>query len=187
MQPEFTNMNCKLFYLVVFSFVSSANFAQEKRILSGTITDAKSNETLIGVSIYDEVSKKGTSTNEYGFYSLTLPAGPHNFRISLLGYQTETLTINLLQDKKNNLALTPLQEQLQEVVITDNRKASNIRKAEMSVNKLSMATIKSMPVVLGEVDVLKSILLLPGVTNAGECARRRCRSEFNSTRRSHTL
>ncbi len=168
LQLEFTNMNWKVFYLVVFSFVSVTSLAQVKHSLSGTITDAKSNETLIGVSIYDEVSKKGTSTNEYGFYSLTLPAGPHNFRISLLGYQTETLTINLLQDKKNNLVLTPLQEQLQEVVITDNRKASNIRKAEMSVNKLSMATIKSMPVVLGEVDVLKSILLLPGVTNAGE-------------------
>jgi hypothetical protein len=60
-------MNWKVFYLVVFTFVSATSLAQVKHSLSGTITDAKSNETLIGVSIYDEVSKKGTSTNEYGF------------------------------------------------------------------------------------------------------------------------
>jgi len=85
------------------SFVTTANFAQEKRILSGTITDAKSNETLIGVSIYDEESKKGVSTNEYGFYSLTLSAGTHTLRFSSVGYQNEILTINLQQDKKNNV------------------------------------------------------------------------------------
>lgn len=161
-------MNWKIPCILILLVVYTQTLAQEKHSISGTITDAKSNETLIGVSIYDEESKKGTTTNEYGFYSLTLPAGNHRLRFSSMGYQNETLAINLQQDKKYNLALLSSEEQLQEVVVTDNRKATNIRKAEMSVNKLSMATIKSMPVVLGEVDVLKSILLLPGVTNAGE-------------------
>ncbi len=168
LQPDLPRMNNILSYLFAFLFVATAAVAQEKKTVSGTITDAKSNETLIGVSIYDETSKKGTTTNEYGFYSLSLPAGVHNLRFENMGYKAEIQSINLLQDKKLNLSLVPTEVQLQEVVVSDNRVSTNIRKPEMSVNKLSMATIKGMPVVLGEVDVLKSILLLPGVTNAGE-------------------
>ncbi|MBU3680784.1 MAG: TonB-dependent receptor [Flavobacterium sp.] len=156
-----------ILYLGLF-FVTQLGFGQEKRIVSGRITDSKSNESLIGVSIFDEVTKKGTQTNEYGFYSLTLNAGSHRLRFNSMGYKPEVLVFELAQDKTLNVALSPALEELEEVVIKDNKKASNIRKAEMSVNKLTVATIKSMPVVLGEVDVLKSILLLPGVTNAGE-------------------
>lgn len=155
-------------FLVLFTTLSS--FSQEKFTLSGTITDANSNETLIGVTIVIPELKTGIPTNEYGFYSLTLPKGIYKVQISSLGYQTIEETINLNQNTKNNFKLFGSETVLQEVVITDNKNKADIRKPEMSINKLSITTIKKMPVVFGEVDILKSLLLLPGVTNAGEGA-----------------
>ena len=143
---------------------------KQKVTLSGTITDAKSNETLIGVNLFIPALKTGVTTNEYGFYSITIPKGTYKIQLSAIGFQSTEQTVTLDKNTKNNFTLSGLEEQLQEVIITDTRKATNIRKAEMSINKLSIATIKKMPVVLGEVDILKSLLLLPGVTNAGEGA-----------------
>lgn len=157
-----------LLLLIIFSTYTS--FAQEKFTLSGTVKDSKNNETLIGVNIYIPALKIGTTTNEYGFYSLTIPQGEHQIEISYVGYQTIQQTISLNQNTKSNFAINEGGEELQEVVITDKKGRINIKSPEMSTNKLSIATIKKMPVVLGEVDVLKSILLLPGVTNAGEGA-----------------
>jgi outer membrane receptor protein involved in Fe transport len=87
-----------------------------------------------------------------------------------MGYQTLEETLQLNQNTKTNFKLLTLENTLKEVIITDTKTRTDIRKPEMSVNKLSISAIKKMPVVLGEVDVLKSILLLPGVTNAGEGA-----------------
>ncbi|KLT70311.1 TonB-dependent receptor [Flavobacterium sp. ABG] len=157
-----------IFILLVLTTLTS--FSQEKFTLSGTINDFKNNETLIGVNIYIPSLKIGTTTNEYGFYSLTIPSGKHEIEISYVGYQTIQKTIDLNQNTKTNFSLQEGGEELQEVVITDNKGKINIKSPEMSTNKLSISTIKKMPVVMGEVDVLKSILLLPGVTNAGEGA-----------------
>ena len=158
----------KLSFLVFFVFTFNS-FSQEKFTISGTISDSNSNETLIGVNIYVPELEIGTTTNEYGFYSLTLPKGTHKIEFSYVGFQTILQEITLNQNTKISIPLVSSSEQLDEVVITDKGR-TNIRKAEMSVNKLAVETIKKMPVVLGEVDVLKSILLLPGVTNAGEGA-----------------
>ena len=162
------HLKSRLFLLFCF-FNLALGFSQEKFTLSGTISDANSNETLIGVNIYVPELKMGTTTNAYGFYSITLPKGIYNFEFSYVGFASSFEKIDLTKNLKKNLSLSSDSEQLDEVIITEKSKA-NIRKAEMSVNKLSIATIKKMPVVLGEVDVLKSILLLPGVTNAGEGA-----------------
>ena len=156
------------FLVVLLSVFSS--FAQEKSTLSGTIIDANSNETLIGVNVVIPEVKTGVTTNEYGFYSITLPKGIYSVQISYLGYQNIEESINLNQNTKNNFNLYSNETALKEVVITGNKTKIDIKKPEMSVNKLSISAIKKMPVVLGEVDVLKSILLLPGVTNAGEGA-----------------
>ena len=156
------------FLVVLLSAFSS--FAQEKFTLSGTIIDASSNETLIGVNVVIPELKTGVTTNEYGFYSITIPKGNYIVQISYLGYQSIEESINLNQNIKNNFTLFNNETALKEVIITDNKTKIDIKKPEMSVNKLSISTIKKMPVVLGEVDVLKSILLLPGVTNAGEGA-----------------
>ena len=156
-------------FIILFTTFFTA-LAQEKFTLSGTITDQNSNETLIGVNIFFPELKTGVTTNEYGFYSITLPKGKHQVQISYLGYKTVNETIDLTQNTKYNLPLSNEDNVLKEVIITDDRTKTDIRKPEMSVNKLSISAIKKMPVVLGEVDVLKSILLLPGVTNAGEGA-----------------
>ncbi|MGZ9735733.1 TonB-dependent receptor [Flavobacterium sp. GNP002] len=156
------------FLVVLLSALSS--IGQEKFTLSGTIIDANSNETLIGVNVVIPELKTGVTTNEYGFYSITIPKGNYTVQISYLGYLTISESINLDQNIKNNFNLYSNETALQEVIITDNKTKIDIKKPEMSVNKLSISAIKKMPVVLGEVDVLKSILLLPGVTNAGEGA-----------------
>lgn len=144
--------------------------SQEKFTLSGTISDGNSNETLIGVNLFIPELKAGVTTNEYGFYSLTIPKGKYSIQISYLGYNGIEEQIQLDQNAKTNFKLFATETTLKEVIIIDNKSKTDIRKPEMSVNKLSIGTIKRMPVVLGEVDVLKSILLLPGVTNAGEGA-----------------
>jgi hypothetical protein len=144
-----------------------SSFSQEKFTISGTISDKKNNETLIGVNIIVKGTKSSVITNEYGFYSLTLPKGDYEISISFISYETIDEKISLNQDIKKNYSLIESGELLQEVIIKE-KVGTNTRKPEMSVNKMSIATIKQMPVVLGEVDIIKSILFLPGVTNAGE-------------------
>jgi hypothetical protein len=155
--------------LILFLFLCPlAVLSQEKFTLSGTIIDSQSNETLIGVNILIPEINSGTMTNEYGFYSITLPEGTYIVQLSYLGFQTITDTITLDKNITKNFKLSEAAESLDEVIITKNIEELNIRKPQMSVNALSINTIKQMPVVLGEVDVIKSITLLPGVTNAGE-------------------
>ena len=162
------NMNLKNSFLVLLLFCSlQVVFSQEKYTISGTISDENNNETIIGVNVAIAQSNYSTITNEYGFYSLTIPRGSYKISVSYVGYQILEQEIDLSKNTKLNFKLQESGEQLEEVIITEKVK-TNTRKPEMSVNKLSIATIKQMPVVLGEVDILKSILLLPGVTNAGE-------------------
>ncbi|MGZ9675361.1 TonB-dependent receptor [Flavobacterium sp. GNP001] len=160
----------KKYLLLFLLFGALPALAQDKFTLSGTVIDANSNETLIGVNVVVTELKTGVTTNEYGFYSITLPKGTYTVQVSYLGYKTIEQTLNLNQNVKNNFNLFGNETTLKEVIITDNKTKIDIKKPEMSVNKLSISAIKKMPVVLGEVDVLKSILLLPGVTNAGEGA-----------------
>lgn len=157
--------------IVLLLFLSSFNwqtFGQEKFTISGTITDQSSNETLIGVNIIFPELQTGTTTNEYGFYSITIPQGTYQIQISYLGFTTITETILLTENKTINYKLTESSEALDEIIIKEDVEKLNIKKPQMSVNSLTISTIKQIPVVLGEVDVIKSLTLLPGVTNAGE-------------------
>ncbi len=157
----------KIIPLFLLFIISQTAFSQEKFTISGIITDKKNNETLIGVNVNVKGTKIFTTSNEYGFYSLTLPKGNYTLSISYVSYEIVEETISLDQSIKKNYSLIANDEVLEEVVITEKTK-TNTRKPEMSVNKMSIATIKQMPVALGEVDIIKSILFLPGVTNAGE-------------------
>lgn len=157
----------KTFILLIF-FTSLQSFAQEKFTLSGVIEDKVNNETLIGVNIIIPELQTGATTNEYGFFSITLPEGTYRTQVSYLGYTTVEQTIVLDKNQTLNYSLEESTETLDDVVITKNVEKISLRKPQMSVNSLSIKTIKQMPVVLGEVDVIKSITLLPGVTNAGE-------------------
>ncbi|RAJ25095.1 outer membrane receptor protein involved in Fe transport [Gelidibacter algens] len=154
--------------ILILFLLSIKTFSQDNATINGIIRDSGSTETLIGVNIYIPELNVGTSTNEYGFYSITIPTGTYVFQFSYIGFQPFEETIAISQNIKKDFALTEANETLNEITITENKKRADIKKAEMSVNKLTIQTIREMPVVMGEVDLVKSILQLPGVTNAGE-------------------
>ncbi len=142
---------------------------QQSHTISGTITDKSNGETLFGASVFLTGTTVGGVTNEYGFYSITAPAGEYILNISYMGYTDVNMKINLNQDLKRDVEIAEFSTELDEVVVTaDEPERAILRKPEMSVVKMNVGTIKQTPVVLGEVDVLKSLQLLPGVTNNGE-------------------
>ncbi|MGE4346259.1 MAG: carboxypeptidase-like regulatory domain-containing protein [Flavobacteriaceae bacterium] len=148
--------------------ISSVCFAQTQYTLSGTVTDQNTNETLIGVTISIREANIYTATNEYGFYSVSVPEGIYTLEVSYIGYVVLSESVTVSENTRKNISMQSSETMIEAIEISGNSKAVNIRKPEMSVNKLSVEEIKKMPVVLGEVDILKSILTLPGVTNAGE-------------------
>ena len=160
----------KSFSLLVLLLFSFSIISQEKFTISGKVLDNNSNETLIGVSIFFPELKTGTTTNEYGFYSITLPKGNYKIQISYLGYSTIIENIDLSKKITKNYKLKEESESLDEIVLESNIEKLNVRTPQMSVNKLTAATIKQIPVVLGEADIIKSLILLPGITSAGEGA-----------------
>jgi len=155
---------------IIIFFFSLTISAQEKYTISGSVYDNSSNETLIGASIYFPDLKLGTSTNEYGFYSITIPQGTHAINLSYLGYETINKSVSLINKLSIDFYLSEGSQSLDEVIIESNIEKVNIKTAQMSINKLTSKTIKQIPVVLGEADIIKSIILLPGVTSAGEGA-----------------
>ena len=154
-------------FLLILNF---AVFSQEKYTISGTVYDKKNNETLIGVSLYFPKLNTGITTNEYGFYSITLPEGTYKIQLNYIGYSTIIETIILNQKVTKNFKLNEETESLDEIIIESNIENLNVKTPQMSINKLTSATIKQIPVVLGEADIIKSLILLPGVTSAGEGA-----------------
>ncbi len=158
------------FLIPAILLICSTLTAQQRFTLSGTVVENASNETLIGVNVIIPELNTGAITNEYGFYSITLPAGDYEVIFSTLGFKNDRQQISLTENKKLNVGLEESTEELDAIVITQDIERLNIRNPQMSVNALSINTIKRMPVVLGETDVIKSILLLPGVTSAGEGA-----------------
>ncbi|MGB3775763.1 MAG: TonB-dependent receptor [Leeuwenhoekiella sp.] len=157
-------------FLFLLLLITCIGYGQNQFTLSGTVSSAQSNETLIGVNVIVPELAKGVVTNEYGFYSITLPEGSYDLQISFLGFQTVNSNIDLTENRRLNFSLEESAEALDEVLITEDVERLSIRKPQMSVNALSASTIRQIPVVLGEADVIKSILLLPGVTSGGEGA-----------------
>jgi TonB dependent receptor/CarboxypepD_reg-like domain/TonB-dependent Receptor Plug Domain len=159
----------KSLLFVVFTLLwTVAAQAQEYFTVSGTIQDKKSGETLIGASISLQNSPgTGTTTNEYGFYSLQLPKGPQSLVISYVGYNTFVATLDMVKSTVLNVEMDD-SVLLNEVVITGERQDDNLTKPEMGVEKLNMADIAKIPVLFGEKDVLKTIQLLPGIKSTGE-------------------
>ena len=152
------------------SLLTSSMHSQSQHTISGVVTDFATGETLIGVNVLIPELRAGVITNAYGFYSITLPEGTHEIVYSTLGYLVQRKTINLNSATVIDLALRENVEELDEVVIKADVEALDIATPQMSVNSLTAQTIKNIPVVLGEADVIKSLLLLPGVSNAGEGA-----------------
>ncbi len=166
-------MNCMKSYvgflLMLFWYFSS--FAQTtKYTVSGEVQDERNGEELIGATIYVEELKTGVTTNTYGYYSITLPAGKYTLVISYVGYQTKRVSVDLsVSNKKLIIQLPEDKKELSEVVISADRpNASNVEDNKMSSVKLDIKDVKKIPILLGEVDIVKAIQLLPGIQAAGD-------------------
>lgn len=161
------NIRCVIFgaLLSLFGFTV---FAQENYTISGSLKDAASGEDLIGATVFIKELGTGASTNIYGFYSLTLPQGTYTAVFSYIGYNSVTQTINLNEDVKINLELASSSQELQEIEIVGEKENENVESIEMSVIKMEISTLNKLPALMGEVDVLRAIKLLPGVQSGGE-------------------
>lgn len=143
--------------------------AQNQYTISGYVKDNASGETLPGVNVlFGETT--GTTTNEYGFYSITLKEGAYSVSVTYLGFTTITKALKLTENVKIDFSLEESINALNEVLITSNKSTKAIQSTEMSISSLKAETIKKIPAVLGEPDIVKSIQLLPGVSSVNEAA-----------------
>ena len=155
-----------LYTALLITFLSARIYAQHYTI-SGYVSDAVADETMIGATLYDHASGSGTVTNTYGFYSLTLPAGEVELMASYVGYTPLTKRFILTRDTVVNMALHA-HSTLSEVTIVGNRLDLGVRGSQMSAIDIPIAQIKSVPAMFGETDVLKVLQLLPGVQSGTE-------------------
>ena len=146
----------------------STSLLAEQFTISGYVEDAENGEMLIGAAIYNVATAKGSSTNVYGYYSIKIAAGKQALIVSYLGYHSKTIELDVKGDIVINIKLEPLQVSLDEVVIKGEAINENILRTQMSVEKLDSKSIRKIPALMGEVDVLKAIQLLPGVQATSE-------------------
>ncbi len=154
-----------LLILGLFSFVFSLSPVKAQNRISGYIKDAQTGESLIGANIWQPAQKIGTSANTFGFYSLSLPKDTATLEVSYVGYEPQKVFINLKKDSTINFNLS-LSNALSEVVVKGSRPELELTK--MSSMKIQATQIKSIPALLGEVDVMKAIQLMPGVQGGTE-------------------
>ncbi len=157
----------RLFYAYLFLLFGAVVFSQNFSI-SGSVSDGANGESLIGATVYLKETKKVASTNQYGFYSINAPKGIYVIICQLVGYSAFTTTIELNSNQSLNIKLATPEKQLQEVEVTAKGNEENVKSTQMSAVNLDMAEIKKIPAFMGEVDILKTIQLLPGVKNAGD-------------------
>lgn len=154
---------CTAILLLFATFLYAQKFT-----ISGYVKEKSTGESLIGANVYVKELNKGTTTNHYGFYSFTLEKGDYLLMVSFIGFKDYTQKISLTKNLNISIALEDQTVVTQEVIISSERSDKNIQGAQMGVVTLPVEKIKSLPAFLGEVDVLKTIQLLPGVQSAGE-------------------
>jgi len=157
----------RLLLLLFILFTSFANLAQQKSTISGYLTDAKSGEALIGAKVYIPSLKVGAETNTYGFYSLTVEKGTYTIEFRFTGLDTYSKVFDLSQDVSFNYEMGTTEKQLEEVVISA-KKGENINSTKIGQIELDVEKIKTLPAFMGEVDIIKTIQLLPGVSSVSE-------------------
>jgi len=150
--------------LLFLVLLTTGSLAQTSVTLTGYVSDAETGEKLYTASVRDANSGRGTVTNRYGFFSVTLPSGPVKLECSFVGYQKYVAAFLLMQDTLLNIALQTSNE-IEEVTVT-----ATPQTGEHGHEKISMSTLKNMPSFLGEKDVMKTLMLLPGV-HQGRAAR----------------
>lgn len=153
--------------LLLCLFFLSFNIIAQKYTLSGYIKD-EAGEELIGATIYIPELQLGAVTNVYGFYSITIPEGTYKTIFSYIGFTPQKIDVDFTKNKTLNIVLKETSNAIEEVVVTAERKNENVVKNEMSTVKLQAKEIKKIPALMGEVDVIKVLQLMPGIQSTGE-------------------
>ena len=159
-----------LLFLIIncqYSIINSS-FAQNKFTLSGYVKDSVSGESLIAASVFVKTNSQGAYTNEYGFYSISLPAGNYELIYSYVGFKTISNTVTLNADMRINVNLPSSSNTLKEIIVETEKKDANVQSSDVGKYELQMDKIKSLPAIFGEVDIMKTIQLLPGVQGGTE-------------------
>ncbi len=160
----------KQFFLITsLLFVIIFQAYSQNYTISGYVQDVETGEKLVGANIFDAVNLKGTTTNTYGFYSITLPSGDYQLKFSYIGYKPQVRDVKLDMNIHMNVELKTSLE-LSEVEVTADRIDREVKSTQMSSIKLSVKKIEELPALLGEVDVIKTLQLLPGVQSGTEGA-----------------
>lgn len=141
-----------------------------KFTISGYVKDSANGETLIGATVFIKELKTGAAANEFGYFTLSVPQGTYTVVVSYLGFENKEQQITLNQHTRINFQLTTKNVQTEEVVITSDRTDRNVKSTEMSRMEITGETLKQLPVIMGEPDVLKAITLLPGIKSGGEAS-----------------
>jgi hypothetical protein len=164
-----TKSRHSLFYMIILLLLGGPTQAQQKFTVSGSIKSEKTGETIIGASLKLLNKPGGTTSNEYGFYSITLPNGSYSIEVSAVGKKTDTMRIEINRDIKLNILLEDESKNLNDVVVVGRAKGGRtVSGTQTGVEKLSTKEIRNIPVLFGEKDVLKTIQLLPGIKSAGD-------------------
>ena len=157
-----------LLFVTTFFCSSILLHAQEKFTINGYVKDSGNGEELIGVNVYVPQLKAGTSTNAYGFYSLTVPKGQYEIQVSYIGYQIQTFSVELDKNISRNVEMLSEATMMQEIVVEEKALDANVVDVQMSKNTVNMTQLRKLPALFGEVDIIKNIQMMPGVISAGE-------------------
>jgi hypothetical protein len=149
---------------IYYSFDPSNSYT-----ITGTVSDLN-DEAVIGATLFVKELNTGGVTNEFGSYTLTLPSALYHLSVNSIGYNSEAIELPLVSDTVLNISLFDKSTQLEEIIIYDQAEDKNVSDISMGITRLNIQTLKSLPPLMGEVDVLRSLLLLPGVTTVGEGA-----------------
>lgn len=162
-------MKKRIFVILSLLFFVMANIQAQQSSVFGVVKDIDTKEIMIGAAVYVDSLQIGTTTDENGFYELKLEVGRYKIRYSYLGYHTQETVVTVDKSRKRlNVELKMESQLLENVIVTSKKKDANVRELAMSVQKLEMVKIRKIPALMGEVDVIKAIQLLPGVQSSSE-------------------
>ncbi|MDX2189913.1 MAG: TonB-dependent receptor [Bacteroidota bacterium] len=158
----------RMYIVLAFLFLANLLWAQKKYTISGYIKDNKNGEDLIGATIIAVETKQATSTNAYGFFSLTLTEGTYTIKTEYVGYKSIEKKINLTQNITQNFNISEEAILTEEVLVTERKVDANVSELKMSKVEMNMGQLKKLPALFGEPDIIKLVQLQPGVVSAGE-------------------
>ncbi len=154
--------------LLLFLLLPAIQGISQNSYLSGYIKDSANGEVLIGATVYISELKTGGISNPYGYYSISAPPAKYEVTFSYIGYDSQTIQVDLTSNQKQNILLKENSRDIGEVTVSAEKRDNNVESIAMSMEKMQVKLVKKLPSFFGEVDVLKSITLLPGIQSGGE-------------------